>query len=72
MFETAGRVFGFAVKRTLEWSKIIFSERRGTRATDRKALKRRDGGVLLQRSKKEILSRNYENIWSESPETPTG
>jgi len=26
------------VKRTLEWSKILFSERRGIRATDQKAL----------------------------------
>ena len=45
MFEPAGRVFGFAVKRTLEWSKIIFSERKGIRATDQKALKRRDKGI---------------------------
>jgi hypothetical protein len=34
------------------------------------ASERRDGGVLLQRSKKERLSRDYENPWSESPETP--
>jgi hypothetical protein len=58
------------VKRALEWSKIIFSERRGIRATDQEALKRRDGGVLLQRSKKERLLRDYENTWSESPEIP--
>ena len=38
MFEPAGGVFGFAVKRTLEWSKIVFSERRGIRATGQKAL----------------------------------
>ena len=34
------------------------------------ASERRDGGVLLQRSKKEGLSRDHENTWSESPETP--
>jgi hypothetical protein len=34
------------------------------------ASERRDGGVLLQRSKKERLSRDYENTWSESPEIP--
>jgi len=33
---------------------------------------RRDGGVLLQTSKKERLSREYENTWSKSPETPEG
>jgi hypothetical protein len=30
--------FGFAVKRALEWSKIIFGERRETWEKDRKAL----------------------------------
>jgi hypothetical protein len=54
MFEPAGRVFGFAVKRTLEWSKIIFSERKGIRATDRRMLKRRDEGLL--RHEKRFLS----------------
>ena len=37
MFEPAGRVFGFAVKRALEWSKIIFSEWNGFWATARQA-----------------------------------
>jgi hypothetical protein len=34
------------------------------------ASERRDGGVLLQRSKRERLTSGYENTWSESPETP--
>jgi hypothetical protein len=34
------------------------------------ASERRDGGVLLQRSRKERLSRHCQNTCSESPETP--
>jgi hypothetical protein len=30
MSEPGGRVFGFAVKRTLEWSKKYFEQRRAT------------------------------------------
>ena len=35
-----------AVKRTLEWSKILFSEQKGIWATHPEALKRGDKGVL--------------------------
>ncbi len=31
------------------------------------ASERRDGGVLLQRPKRERLSRDYKNTWSENP-----
>ncbi len=34
------------MKRTLEWSKSLFSERKGIWATDRRAFERRDKGVL--------------------------
>jgi hypothetical protein len=51
MFEPVGRVFGFAVERALEWSKIIFSERRGMRSTDEKVLKRRDSGCSLEKNR---------------------
>jgi hypothetical protein len=47
MSEPEGASFGVAVKRTLEWSKILFRERKGIRATGVEALKRRDSGVPL-------------------------
>ena len=39
----------FAVKRTLEWSKIPFSKRRGMWPTGPKTLKRRNKGVPLKK-----------------------
>ena len=41
VLEKSGTLRGWA----LEWSKSLFSERKGIRATDGEALKRRDKGV---------------------------
>ena len=50
LWERNSDVALFPVKRTLEWSKILFSERKGIWVTAREALKRGDKGVLSHTS----------------------
>jgi hypothetical protein len=58
------------VKRTLEWSKILSSERKGIWATDHRAFERRDKGVHVSKIKYTINSILYKNIANKSQETP--
>jgi len=62
--------FRFAVKRTVEWAKIIFSERMGIRATNEKALQRRDHDDLLRKTESVMKSKGYRNLTNKNQETP--